>query len=342
MNQDFLSKALADQLEFQTTMVKDGSYPASSYEERTLRTKEMTLHLISEIESLLQASGAWKFHRNVPKPENREHVKIELIDMFKYWMLLCLIHGVDSQEIEDTYWNKSMVVRQRYAEEWLSTVDRPSVIVDIDNVLADYIVGFLGWAANHPTFTIAEQARLALARRPEYVNAATLRMSNGDYALLKHEFRVSHQHRYLPAMPEATLFLHGLHAAGIQIILLTARPITEYPNLQVDTVHWLNLRQMPFDFIWWAQDKGLAAIERVDRQHILFAVDDDHRHIEQYAEQGIMAFHYRPGKKEVNEELGETNSLTRILELAETYGGSHVPRFRTSPARPAHGPDTQE
>lgn len=342
---DTLRKLFDDQLDFQVSMIQDGLYPAQTYEERTRRTKEMILHLFSECDELLRASGAWKFHRNVPVPENREATKIEWVDAFKYLMVIAHIHGFSPEELVDTYWTKSMVVRQRYSEEWVKSTNEPSILVDIDNVLADYIASFLTWMAGHDDWSIASMGKMLIRSRPAYLDAGTLRITQTQYEDLKHQFRVSHQHKYMPLMPGAQEFLRHVQRQGIQIILLTARPITRYPNLYGDTLHWLNLRGLPYDFVWWAENKGDEVVTRLrsNAHNILYAVDDERRYIDQYRERGILAFWFQPNDDEVEEEIGHVNRLTRIPELAETYGGTeYVSRLRTSPARTAHERITTE
>lgn len=343
MDETLLNQLFKDQLEFQTNMIRDGEYPAPTHEERTTRTKEMVLHLFSEADELLRASGAWKFHRNVLVRENREHVKIELIDMFKYWMIIALIQGIKPEELVEAYWTKSMVVRQRYTEEWIRTTYEPSVLVDIDNVLADYMAGFLVWAHTQGHIQTKNFHRLRLVR-PAYLDAQTMDIDEGLYTMMKHEFRVSQQHRLLPLMPGAKEFMSEVRCLGVQIILLTSRPIHRYPNLYGDTLHWLKLRNLPYDFIWWAQDKGAEAVERLPANSIMFAVDDEYRFVEQLNSRGIMTFWFRPTvpNEYIDHEQGEVNRLLDIPELYRTYGEQHVSGFRTPTARPAHARDTGE
>lgn len=338
-----LNQLFEDQLDFQTMMIRDGAYPAATHEERTARTKEMVLHLFSEADELLRASGAWKFHRNVPVRENREHVKIELIDMFKYWMIVALIQGITPEELVDAYWTKSMVVRQRYTEEWIRTTHEQSVLIDIDNVLADYMAGFLVWGHMMGYIQTKNFNRLRLTR-PAYLNAQSMDIEEGLYATMKHEFRVSQQHRLLPLMPGARDFLSEIRYLGYQIILLTSRPIHRYPNLYGDTLHWLKLNNMSYDFIWWAQDKGAEAVERLPVNNIMFAVDDEYQFVEQLNSRGIMTFWYRPGMLDecIDHEKGEVNRLKDIPELYRTYGDAHVSGFRTPTARPTYRRDTEE
>lgn len=340
MEKSILQKMFDDQLEFQTSTIQDGMYPAPTHEERTARTKEMILHLFSEADELLRASGAWKFHRNVPVRENREHIKMEWVDMFKYLLIVAHIQGFTPEELVEAYWIKSMVVRQRFSEEWIKTVNRPSVLIDIDNVLADYIGGFIGWLMTTGRIGAKEYKRLMDAR-PSYLTPSLLNVSHKEYEDLKHLFRISTMHRYLHTMPGANTLMESIQDMGLQIILLTSRPIHRYPNLYGDTLQWLELRALPYDFVWWAQDKGEEVVNRLPTDMIQFAVDDEYQFVDQLRSRDILTFWFRPSEQPQH-VFGEVNDLTVIPELFATYGGTHVSGRRTSTARPAHGGTTTE
>src|SRR6185436_14441041 len=99
--------------------------PPDTLQERTQLTKEFCLHMFSEIDELLRASGAWKFHRNVPPPNNLAHLKEELADILKLWICVCQAWGLDPDQAIDAAIDKSAVVRQRYCEEWILSLDGP-------------------------------------------------------------------------------------------------------------------------------------------------------------------------------------------------------------------------
>lgn len=261
--------------------------PPETFEERSQFTKDMTLAMTAEVIELLNTIQ-WKSHRKVATLENRAHTVTELVDIFKYWLTLVQSWGVTPQEFFETYWAKSAVCRQRYTEEWMEEGERnrPIAVVDLDNTICDYISGLCAWIAVHyPAF--AERARV-LARERQWINAASVGVTEPTWQMMKHQFRVSGAKRHLPAMPGAEVFMQRLQRLGYSVVILTSRPIDKYPNIYTDTLGWLKDRGFPFTHLWWAHDKGerLAVSDGVLRRVHLF-VDDELRYVTQVAQHGI-------------------------------------------------------
>lgn len=293
-----------------------------TYEERTALTKELVLHLISECDEVLRAAGPWKPHRRQRVPENRAKIQMELADVFKYWIMICQVWNFSAEDMEEAFWSKSMAVRQRYSEEWLKSVDKPSVLVDIDNVLCDYLTGFLDWAELHEEL-LPYQIQKLRRERP-MLTAGTVGVTHQAWEDMKHRFRVSGAKAALPLMPGARAFLEWCHAQGLYIVLLTSRPIDRYPNIYIDTLHWLRVHQLPHDFVWWADDKGRLIKDRDIVEHVSFAVDDDPKFVEQLSP--YVRVYWMHGDKEyaeTSEEIGTkvrtVQSFTEIMDREERH-----------------------
>lgn len=304
----------SDQEEFQRLL---GKVVPDTFAARTAETKEMVLHLFSECDELLRACGAWKEHRRVQVLENKEHVKEELIDVFKYWLIMCQIQGFTPSEMIDAYWAKSMAVRQRFSEEWVQQLVGPAVLIDVDNVLADYINGFLSWAVHNGYLDIKHTRD---RRRFQYIEPKNIGLTAQAYEKLKHQFRTSTQHRFLPPMPGARQFMMSVRQMGVQIIVLTSRPIDRYPNLHGDTIHWLKMRDIPYDYIWWAADKGNLTKSKLPSNAVLFAVDDEWKYVNQLREIGIRTFWFRPGEERINAHNDEVSDFFWLMRMFEKEG----------------------
>jgi hypothetical protein len=265
------------------------------------RLQHLTLGVVEEALEFLRTYES-KVHRRSTKPrlQNAAHSHIELIDMFKYWLSLADAADFPMDRLEELYFAKSRVVQYRYQEEWQMRIDRPVVVVDIDNVLADYIVGLCMWLRAHITHLVPSvQAPEILERvnklqhQHKWIGSETLGLERSEWARIKHLFRIGGGKRTLPVFPDAKPFLNWCHESGWLIILMTSRPVGEYPNLFSDTLAWLTDFDLPFDFVWWATEKG----ERLDESHvslrsrIVFAVDDDERFVRQFRSKGIRAYH---------------------------------------------------
>lgn len=258
-----------------------------SEDELTAFVKEMVLNIHSESDELLRTTR-WKNHRRNPNwMPNREHQLEEMIDLFKLWLTLVDTLQFSPQQVEEAYWRKSAVCRQRHAEEWVMRMDRPIAVVDIDNVLADYISGFCRWLGERAPF-FAREADVLRERRA-YLNAESTGMTPEEWQRFKHEFRVTGQKRSLPLMPGAREFLDRLHAAGFLVVLLTSRPIDRYPNIYSDTIWWLRQNGLRHDMVWWALDKAERISLSGGMKMVRFIVDDDPHFINQCTRVGLRA-----------------------------------------------------
>jgi hypothetical protein len=303
-----------DQADLNKLFRPDG--PPLNDEARTALVKEMSLHLISEVNSLLTATGAWKLHRREMVRYNPTLIGIELADIGKYWITLCQTYGLSPEDMFQKMMAKSMVVRQRHTEEWVIELNRPSVVVDIDNVLGDYVKGFTFWLVKAGLLPMGKAEELIDSG--EWIGASSLGMTDAAYARVRHAFRAGEGFQCLPVMPGARGFLDWCRERW-QIILLTSRPIHEYPNIHGDTIMWLNQHNLVYDRIWWAKDKADMLMDRDMLSQVVFAVDDERRYVEHLAEAGIRTFWFTPKESRFTpENVTIVNSFAAIIALLES------------------------
>jgi NTP pyrophosphatase (non-canonical NTP hydrolase) len=79
-------------------------------------TKSMLLHLMGEVTEVLNEIN-YKTHKK-RHPVDEEHLKEELIDVFKYYLNLCIIWGLDEKQFIVLYHRKSDVVDTRFEKEF--------------------------------------------------------------------------------------------------------------------------------------------------------------------------------------------------------------------------------
>lgn len=291
--------------------------PPTEFAERTALTKEIVLHLISECDELLRKSGSWQPHRNIRHRrvmENRPAIAYELTDIHKYLISLYQIWGFTPDDMREYWAKKDMIVRQRHSEEFVKSLDQPSVLIDLDGVLADYIEGFLTFLRGHgiPDYILDG------LRNKGWIDKATFAnwISEDKYDELRHQFRISGGFSRLPMLPGARSMVDWLHEQNYYVIILTSRPIHLYPNIYADTMLWLNDHELRYDFIWWAQDKGNMIEDLNILPHIRFAIDDDEKFVQQFARLGIRTFWLTPRTFETLVPNVETaKNLTEVLTL---------------------------
>lgn len=298
--------------------------------ETTEFLKDMGLNVLSEVDELLRTTQ-WKKHRRPPgRYPNRDHQLEELVDMFKLWLTIWQTLGYSVDEVEQAFWRKSMVVRQRHSEEWVRKLDHPAVVVDIDNVLCDYTRGFCDWII-HKAPLFAKKAKEIRDARSWFGKASDFGMTEGDWQKFKHEFRSRGHKRQLPPIDGAAKFLADLRRAGYYIILLTSRPIDRYPNIYTDTLYWLHDNGMVYDWVWWALDKKECLVENKAVQWIKFAVDDDPKYVEQFRVLGIPTYWMKTTK--------HPGDPGRLLHLQATDSVYPVERLQDIPIPPVTNAD---
>ena len=87
-----------------------------SEEDKIKFTKENILSLHRELGEVLNEIP-WKTHRaNVPD-YNLNNIHEELIDCFKFLLNVCIIWGMNTEILYNTFMMKSAIVRQRYLNE---------------------------------------------------------------------------------------------------------------------------------------------------------------------------------------------------------------------------------
>jgi hypothetical protein len=265
------------------------------------RIRHLALGSIEEVLEFLR-TFEFKIHRRSKlRLQNVAHSHEELIDQFKYWLSLCDVSGFPMDRLEEMYYAKSRVVQYRFQEEWVKELVGPTVVVDIDQVLADYITGICNWGKEYgpSLLSLPPDGAQRLCRRLDeieqkqmWVNAETVGVSHLEWQRVKHDFRTKGGKRHLPVFKDARPFLEWCRQKGWTIILMTSRPIVEYPNIFTDTLTWLSANKLPHDYVWWSMEKGERIEEaNFDRSQIVFAVDDSERYVKQFRAKEIPTYH---------------------------------------------------
>lgn len=79
-------------------------------------TKEFVLQMADEDFELLREIN-WKHHKLVKKELDYERIRLELVDIFKFWLNICIIWGVEPKDFIDAFFKKSKEVEERYSHE---------------------------------------------------------------------------------------------------------------------------------------------------------------------------------------------------------------------------------
>jgi hypothetical protein len=261
-------------------------------EDRTRLTKEYIEYLHSELVEVLN-NTPWKKHRYTGVADRRALVE-ELVDVQKFLWGLMQIWGVSLDELTTAFNEKSTVVEQRFNQEHiLPKLFNNVVLVDIDNVLADWDEGFGKWAALQGGHTIGE-----------YEKGTALR------EIYKDKFRQFGLMLDLPVKRGAREGVELLVKREYIPVYLTARPINKHPRLINDTVMWLQANGFQHKYIYYTDiNKHLFALENFKKVDALF--DDDEQIVIKAKRAGYKAYRVHASYTlldKVQEFLNETTT----------------------------------
>lgn len=298
---DRMDKMLADQRAFNQQIFNRHALGQNDVAMRD-RIKELAMGVIEETLEFLRTFQYKVHRRHKLRMQNTAHSHEELMDMFKYWLSLADINDFPMDRLEEMYYAKSRVVQYRYQEEWLSEIDRPCVVVDIDQVLGDYITGICNWALKEymdqdeiEEDSVYKRRLIEIAEKGEWVDAEAVGRTHMEWQGVKHRFRTMGGKRLIPVFADAQRFLRWCRdEMGWLVLLITSRPVAEYPNIFTDTVTWLHENDLPFDRLWWTEKKSERLAEaNLNTDQIVFAVDDTRTYVEQFARKGVRTYWLR-------------------------------------------------
>jgi uncharacterized HAD superfamily protein/NTP pyrophosphatase (non-canonical NTP hydrolase) len=269
--------------------------------------EKYTLLLNKELYEALDETE-FKPHRAIKGKMVRSNMAEELIDVFKYWMCLCQVHGFTVNDVVDEYHRKSNVVKQRFFQEKIMSFDGKIAGIDIDGVLGDYPRSFVEF--------INEQLGTTYDYRTvkSYDVGAALGLPPEVSASLKHMYRETGQKRFIPVIEGAKQFLDELKYMGYIVVLLTSRPYQQYKRIYGDTQYWLAEGKLQYDAILWDERKGERLIQEFGRDKVEFFVDDVGNFANGISDAGMKCYLIN---KPYNEDIQIKKNVCRVNNLRE-------------------------
>ena len=305
---DRLKQLWKEQLEFNNNFFNNKKM---TIKEKQAKMKDMVLYLQSEIIEALNEIN-FKEHRKSDKVVRIDKLKEELIDIQKYLIGLFQLWGVTDEEFFDEFKRKSLVVNQRYKQEMqLSLIKDENVIgVDLDDILCCWVEGFLAFISrktkkdlSNLTFTNLNDSLI------EIIGIEKLKQ-------LKHEFRLSDEKKKLDKCYFASEFTNKLKAKGFQIIILSSRPVSDYPKLYADTLQWLKKNKICYDAVFFSENKEEHIIKEFPK--LRFFVEDNVINANKIARKNYKVFlinkHYNVNEL-THKNVIRVDDLKEILEL---------------------------
>jgi hypothetical protein len=285
------------QADFQRLAYPEHDFDNLTRDERIALSKDMILHLQSEANEFM-GEMAWKAKRRQSPHIVMGNLLDESIDVLKMAMTLPILWGFTADEVIAAFHDKSMVVEQRYRQEFplyeiiakAEAIGAPTIVaLDIDGVLSDWPNCFYSFVdKTHPDEMIPSEQFFTTANPFEGLDNNPLQVRQW-----KDEYRQSGFKRTIDAVNGATAFTHKLRSLGYTIVLLTARPYRQYSRTFADTMYWLGLHDIRYDAIMWSDNKEARLAEEFSPAIVAAFIDDDEHNVDRVRASGFTAMLYQ-------------------------------------------------
>ncbi len=295
---DKIQELLNHQKAFQTQRKK--------FDGKTLTedTKEIILWMHAELSELLEALNVKVYSKEIPNP-NESNVKDNIIDIFKFNLILMNEWGMDSEEVVEEFYRKSKVIEQKWVQaQDIVLKDNNCICIDIDGVLCNLIGTWKEF--------LEFQGIMSVRKNEELLDFSEYLGHNdkSKYEFLKSEFRASGRKRNALIYHEISDTIKEL-SQKYQILIVSARPVDKYRRMYADTIEWLQMANVKYDALIFENKKRDWVLQHQDK--IVFCVEDDPKQAISLANVGIKIFLVA---REYNIGVGHKN-ITRVQEFKE-------------------------
>ena len=261
-------------------------------------TQENVLCAHAELSALVNATNYKNHHSHSEPLANRKTVLYETVDVIRYMMATLNTWGITSEEFEEAFDKKDVYLFKHHELQQKKWEGQEVVIVDIDDVLANFREGFSSWLDRkfgvRPDVNSKEYYFISALSQIDLNSETVFKMflDDGGFANLSID---THNLELLWQLKHQGYWIH----------LLTARPEEELQCLY-DTYFWIWQQNIPCDAISFSPEKfrWCAKSKYYDEGAIKFAIDDAPKHAEDYANHGIKCLVPR---KSYNEHLKNEN-----------------------------------
>jgi len=242
--------------------------------------KDLLIHLNAETFEVLNEMN-WKMHKRAIKTVDEKKILYEMVDVIKYAISLPGTWGFTSAEVERAFDEKTKIVEQKFMQEIINkdfSQEDKVVGVDIDGVLMNYPESFLEFAAKELNLrrSILEFKQKTYNLYDEFAEFSGI--SKEQLKDLKHRYRVEGHKQDMKPIIGAAQFIKNLRMSGYKVILLSARPVSEYENIFYDTIISLNRAGIEFDGLYFSENKEVEILKKFP--NIKFFIEDNYDNAE--------------------------------------------------------------
>lgn len=315
-----MSSKMSDFLEMQKNF-SDACFDSTSLtdDERLERHKTFCLALHDEVTQLAN-SVHFKDHRQVLTPTDRQKILYESIDTLRYSLAVLNLWSFSSEEIESAFMSRDAQLWDKKNRPLSSWSGQPTIIVDVDDVLARFREGFFDWLNTNFNLSISSEI-------PEYYYSGPVGDMSGEEAFSL--FIERGGFKTLKSNDRVLSALGALRKNGYWIQLLTARP-SDNLKCMYDTYAWLDKLSVPYDNVDFSFEKyrWLSDKPFYTQGKVICAIDDSPKHSSEYASQGVLTL--VPARSYNKEVWDKENIVTfdwenqSVYEIIESISGRNI------------------
>lgn len=299
-------------MNFNEMMRAQGSYNEAKFgkvdsnDQKRRISKDLALNAYNSINKMIEKM---RVENGIP---NEDDLMFSSVDVLRYVMSMLNLWDIAPEEVSKSFMLKDVYLDLDHKMKAKSWEGQPVVIVDIDDVLAEFRTPFA-------SFLDRRYGIDADVESDQYFFVEDILKASGNINPEKvFESFVQERHfRCLPVVENAKEFLQHLRKEGYWIQLLTARP-KEDLKIFYDTYYWLSGLDLEFDRLDFSPEKlrWCMSSEYYDSGAILFAVDDSPKHALEYANHGMKV---KVPVKSYNKKLKSDNvqfykNLSELME----------------------------
>ena len=244
-------------------------------------TKSFALALHGEVSELISSINFKEHHANRKTPD-REKILYESIDALRYLLAIMNTWNYTAEEVETAFEDKDVFLHLRHQSETAVWDGRPVLIVDVDDVIAEFRKCFFRWLNLKHGISIAENY-------PEYYASTPLKEKGINPENVFKEYISDRQMRDLDVIPGIVNVLREARNMGYWVQLLTARPDQNLICLY-DTYRWLHENEIPFDGVAFSVEKYKWIVQSKFYGHVAACIDDSSKHSSEYSMHGLLVF----------------------------------------------------
>ena len=273
-----IKKLLKRQKEFSDFFYDSSTFSDTQREEMT---KSFALAIHAEVGDLVSSINFKDHHANRKTPD-REKILYESIDVFRYLLAIMNVWGYTPDEVKTAFNDKDVFLHLRHKSETAAWDGRPVLIVDVDDVIAEFRKCFFEWLRGAHGIDIPDDY-------PEYYASTPLKEKGLNPETVFKDFISDREMRELSVIPGIIDVLDEARKMGYWVHLLTARPDQNLICLY-DTYHWLNENNIPFDGISFSVEKYKWIVQSKFYGHVAACIDDSAKHASEYSMHGLLVF----------------------------------------------------